>query len=83
MRNLFRHLGGITLMAARALPRGVLPPYHASLVVVQIYRIGVSSLQLTVVAGLFAGMLVALPGAHELGRFGASLYFGPNPCRQG
>jgi len=48
-----------------------------------LYRIGVSSLLLTVAAGLFAGMLVALPGAHELGRFGASLYFGPNPCRQG
>src|SRR5438132_173097 len=66
MRNLFRHLGGITLMAARALPRGVLPPYHASLVVVQIYRIGVSSLLLTVVAVLFGQDEVPLSESEML-----------------
>jgi phospholipid/cholesterol/gamma-HCH transport system permease protein len=68
-------------MAAQALSEGVFPPYRAGLVVVQIQRMGVSSLLLTVVAGLVAGMVVALQGAHELTPFGAGLYIGPTVAR--
>ena len=54
-------------MAAQALSEGVLPSYRTGLVVAQIHRIGVSSLLLTVVAGLFAGMVVALQGSVAFG----------------
>ncbi len=47
----------------------------------QIHGMGVLSLVLTVIAGLFAGMVVALQGAHELERFGATLYIGPTVAR--
>ena len=81
MTTFLRYLGGITLMAVQALGEGVRPPYRAGLVVVQIHRMGVSSLLLTEVAGFFAGMVVALQGAHELSRFGAGLYIGPTVAR--
>jgi len=42
---------------------------------------GVQSLLLAVVAGLFAGMVIALQGAYELERFGATLYIGPTVAR--
>lgn len=42
---------------------------------------GARSLVLTVIAGLFGGMVIALQGAHELERFGATLYIGPAVAR--
>lgn len=81
MRGFFTHLGGSVLLAAQALREALLPPYQRNLVVAQIHAIGVLSLVLTVVAGLFAGMVVALQGAHELARFGATLYIGPTVAR--
>ncbi len=51
MRALCRYLGGITLMAAQALSEGVLAPYRAGLMVVQIHRMGVSSQGSTLTGG--------------------------------
>lgn len=81
MTGFFAYLGGGALLAGRAFREALLPPYRLGLVVVQIHAMGVRSLLLTVVAGLFAGMVVALQGAHELARFGATLYIGPTVAR--
>lgn len=74
-------LGGAVLLAGEALRETLLPPYRLSLVAGQIHAMGVRSLALTTVAGLFAGMVVALQGGHELERFGATLYIGPAVAR--
>lgn len=74
-------LGGSVLLAWQALRDGVRPPYRLGLIAAQIHRMGVGSLGFTGIAGLLAGMVVALQGAHELGRFGATLYIGPAVAR--
>lgn len=81
MRSFFGYLGGSALLARQAFREAFLPPYRLGLVVMQVHAMGVRSLLLTVVAGLFAGMVVALQGAHELERFGATLYIGPTVAR--
>ncbi|MFQ5962272.1 MAG: MlaE family ABC transporter permease, partial [Candidatus Methylomirabilales bacterium] len=81
MRAFFGYLGGSALLALQALREAVLPPYRLGLAVAQIHAMGVLSLVLAVVAGLFAGMVIALQGAHELERFGATLYIGPAVAR--
>ncbi len=77
MRTFFGYLGGSTLLALQALREALVPPYRFGLLVAQIHAMGVHSLVLTVIAGLFAGMVIALQGAHVLQRFGATLYIGP------
>ncbi|OGB92387.1 MAG: hypothetical protein A2Z31_01925 [candidate division NC10 bacterium RBG_16_65_8] len=81
MRTFFDYLGGSALLALEAFREALLPPYFLGLFVVQLHTIGVLSLVLTVIAGFFAGMVVALQGAHELERFGALLYIGPTVAR--
>lgn len=81
MRRFFGYLGGSALLAGQAFREALRPPYRVGLIVAQIYAMGVRSLVLTLIAGLFAGMVVALQGAHELSRFGATLYIGPTVAR--
>lgn len=81
MRAFFGYLGGSALLALHALREALFPPYRFGLFVAQIHAMGVLSLVLTVVAGLFAGMVVALQSAIELQRFGATLYIGPTVAR--
>lgn len=81
MRGFFGYLGGSALLAGAALREAVHPPFRFGLVVEQVHAMGVRSLLLTVIAGGFAGMVVALQGAHELERFGATLYIGPAVAR--
>lgn len=81
MRAFFGYLGGSALLALQALREALFPPYRFGLFVAQIHAMGVLSLVLAVVAGLFAGMVIALQGAYELERFGATLYIGPTVAR--
>ncbi|MBI4607489.1 MAG: ABC transporter permease [Candidatus Rokubacteria bacterium] len=81
MRGFLGYLGGSALLACQALREALLPPYRFGLVVAQIHAMGVRSVVLSVIAGLFAGMVIALQGAHELERFGATLYLGPGVAR--
>jgi ABC-type transporter Mla maintaining outer membrane lipid asymmetry permease subunit MlaE len=54
-------------MAAQALSEGGLRPYRTGLVVAQIDRTGVSSVLLSAVTGLFAGVGVARQGSVAFG----------------
>lgn len=81
MRVFFEYLGGSTILAFQAFREALLPPYRVGLFVAQIHAMGVLSLLLTLIAGLFAGMVVALQGAHELERFGATVYIGSAVAR--
>lgn len=82
MSGFFEYLGGSALLAGQAFREALLPPYYRfGLLVAQVYAIGARSLVLTVIAGIFGGMVIALQGAHELQRFGATLYVGPTVAR--
>ena len=81
MKRFFGDLGGGVLLAGQAGWEAFLPPYRLGPLMTQVYAMGIRSLELTLVAGLFAGMVVALQGAHELARFGATLYIGPTVAR--
>lgn len=63
-------LGGRALrfMAAR--------PFYWRDVVTQMDRIGVGSVPIVLLTGLFTGMVLALQTSVELGKFGAALYIG-------
>jgi phospholipid/cholesterol/gamma-HCH transport system permease protein len=81
MKAFFEYLGGSAILAFRAFREALLPPYRFGLFLAQIHALGVLSLLLTSIAGLFAGMVVALQGAHELDRFGATIYIGSAVAR--
>jgi phospholipid/cholesterol/gamma-HCH transport system permease protein len=52
----------------------VRPPWYVRDIVLQIERIGVGSLFIVVLTGLFTGMVLALQGAAQLEPYGASMY---------
>ncbi|MGH7255596.1 MAG: MlaE family ABC transporter permease [Nitrospirales bacterium] len=64
----FAFLCGQTLFAM------VRPPWYLRDMLLQIDRIGVGSLFIVVLTGLFTGMVLALQGAVQLEPYGASMY---------
>ncbi len=50
------------------------PPWYVRDIVLQIDRIGVGSLFIVVLTGLFTGMVLALQGAAQLEPYGAGMY---------
>ncbi len=59
---------GVRFMFAR--------PFYWDDVVIQMDRIGVGSLPIVILTGLFTGMVLALQSSVELSRFGADIYIG-------
>ncbi|HEX7117370.1 MAG TPA: ABC transporter permease [Longimicrobiales bacterium] len=51
-------------------------PFYWADVFVQMDRIGVGSIPIILLTGLFTGMVLALQSSVELGRFGADIYLG-------
>ncbi len=76
MRAFVLYMGGLAILGARALWEGMMPPYRVSLLLGEVYAMGVTSLPFTILGALFAGMVVAMQSAHEMARFGAKLYVG-------
>lgn len=52
------------------------PPFYGRDIVQQMDRIGVGSIPIILLTGLFTGMVLALQTSVELGRFGAEIYIG-------
>jgi len=63
-----------TFLCARAIAGLVRRPWYFREMVFQIDRIGVGSLFIVVLTGMFTGMVLALQGAVQLEPYGASIY---------
>jgi len=64
-------LGGMSLLAGRTISDALTPPYAVKLLVAQMDHIGVRSVSIVGVAGLFVGLVLALQTVYGLARFGA------------
>jgi phospholipid/cholesterol/gamma-HCH transport system permease protein len=64
------------LLGARAVRFMVARPFYWRDMVTQMDRIGVGSLPIVLLTGLFTGMVLALQSAVELNKFGADVYVG-------
>ncbi|GIW53944.1 MAG: transporter [Nitrospiraceae bacterium] len=63
-----------TLLCARTIVNLFRPPYYVRETILQMDRIGVGSLFIVVLTGMFTGMVLALQGAVQLEPYGASIY---------
>lgn len=64
------------LLGARATRFLAARPFYWRDVVIQMDRIGVGSLPIVLLTGLFTGMVMALQSSVELSKFGADIYIG-------
>jgi phospholipid/cholesterol/gamma-HCH transport system permease protein len=64
------------VLGARATRFIAARPFYWRDVVMQMDRIGVGSLPIVLLTGLFTGMVMALQSSVELGKFGADIYIG-------
>lgn len=63
-----------TLLSARTVGGLARPPWYLREIVLQMDRVGVGSLFIVVLTGLFTGMVLALQGAIQLAPYGATIY---------
>ncbi len=68
--------GAAWIFLFRVLTSALLPPYRFSLVLKQIYVIGVQSLSVIILVGGFTGAVLAVQGKHTLAQFGAEAFTG-------
>lgn len=71
MIEIIQSLGRMGIFLYESVIKTLIPPYKISLVIKQIHFIGVRSLTVVMLAGLFVGMVVALLFHDTLVRFGA------------
>ncbi len=63
-----------TLLCTRTVGNLFRPPYYVRETILQMDHIGVGSLFIVVLTGMFTGMVLALQGAIQLEPYGASIY---------
>ncbi len=71
MIETIQSLGRMGIFLYESVLRIIMPPYKLSLIIKQIYFIGVRSLSVVMLSGLFVGMVIALLFHDTLVRFGA------------
>jgi len=76
LRVLAWHVQAYAGLGGRALSGLVTRPFYARDTIVQLDSIGVGSLGIVFLTGLFTGMVLALQSAVEMERFGATIYIG-------
>jgi len=76
LKRLFFAVDGYGRLTGRTLSRSLRPPFYLRETVYQFDRIGVESLFIVALTGLFTGMVLALQGVALLTRFGATSYLG-------
>jgi phospholipid/cholesterol/gamma-HCH transport system permease protein len=64
------------VLGGRAVRLAFTPPYYWRDGLIQMDRIGVGSLPIVLLTGLFTGMVLALQSSVELSKFGADIYIG-------
>ncbi len=70
------HVQGWVGLGGRALAGLITRPFYVRDTIVQLDSIGVGSLGIVFLTGLFTGMVLALQSAVEMERFGATIYIG-------
>lgn len=73
---ILEYLGGLSQLGWQALAQGLRPPYDLVGVLRQIDMMGVGSLLIISVAGMFTGLVLALQTSYALARFGAKAVSG-------
>jgi phospholipid/cholesterol/gamma-HCH transport system permease protein len=63
-----------TMLCAQTVASLTRPPWYLRDTIIQMDRIGVGSLFIVVLTGLFTGMVLALQGAIQLAPYGATIY---------
>jgi phospholipid/cholesterol/gamma-HCH transport system permease protein len=76
IRLLAWHVQAYAALGGRALKGLVTRPFYTRDTIVQLDSIGVGSLGIVFLTGLFTGMVLALQSAVEMERFGATIYIG-------
>jgi phospholipid/cholesterol/gamma-HCH transport system permease protein len=69
-----RFIGGFSMLCVEMAREICRPPYYFSLIVDQVFYIGVQSFSLAAVTGLATGSVMALQFGYGLARFGGKLY---------
>jgi phospholipid/cholesterol/gamma-HCH transport system permease protein len=64
-------LGGMAVLTGQTFYHAVRPPFYPRLLLAQMDHIGVRSISIVSVAGLFVGLVLALQTVYGLARFGA------------
>ena len=72
-----RGFGAAWLFLFQIIWRAFLPPWHFSLLLKQIYQIGVGSIAVVTLVGGFTGAVLAVQGEHTLSKFGATAFTSP------
>lgn len=76
LRSGFQHIGAITLLFRDALLQLFRRPLEVAAVMEQLFRIGVKSLSIAAITGVFSGMVLALEAAYTLAIYGAKMLTG-------
>lgn len=76
LKRFFFSVDGYARLTGQTLFRSLRPPFYLRETVYQFDRIGVESLFIVVLTGIFTGMVLALQGVALLTRFGATSYLG-------
>jgi phospholipid/cholesterol/gamma-HCH transport system permease protein len=76
VKDSFLGVQEFTLLAYRTIGRLFRPPLYFRDTIDQMDKIGVGSLTIIILTGLFTGMVLALQSAYELEVFGAKMYVG-------
>ncbi len=75
--NFIAEMGKMALFLAEGLWLLFRPPWRPYLILRQLYFIGVGSLSIVLLTGLFTGMVLALQGFYTLEKFGSEGLLGP------
>ena len=72
----FRHVGAVTLLFRDCIKHFFGRPFEGAAIMEQFYRLGVKSLAIATLTGVFTGMVLALEAAYTLAVYGAKLLTG-------
>ncbi len=71
-----RELGGITVFFVQVMRHVVKRPFELRELIIQLYQVGVKSVSIVIISGLFVGAIVSFQFAYALSLFGAQQYLG-------
>lgn len=72
----FEILGGLALMLVESFKWGFRPPYRKGILLEQMEFIGIKSLPVVIMTGIFTGMVFAYQACYGFSMFGAEVYTG-------
>jgi phospholipid/cholesterol/gamma-HCH transport system permease protein len=76
LRISFQHVGGVAILFRDTLRHLFSRPLEGEQIMTQLYRLGVRSLTIATITGVFSGMVLALESAYTLAAYGARLMTG-------